>query len=74
MNLSVIQRIEFYIAPNLLNIEYNVEQQLSNKKFGNVYLGNYLGGELENKLQETYVNVLQFQLNQVGETPTMLMV
>ena len=74
MNLSVIQRIEFYIAPNLLNIEYNVEQQLSNKKFGNVYLGNYLGGELENKLQETYVNVLQHQLNQIGETPTMLMV
>lgn len=73
MNLSSTQRIEFYIAPNLLNAQQKVEQKLSNKQFGNVHLGNYLSGELENKLKEIYVDALQQKLNEIDKKPTMLM-
>lgn len=78
MNISVIERIEFYIAPNLLNIECNIEQKLSNINFGNVYLGNYLNtpekfDQQKSKLKKGYIDALKHQLNQVCKEPTMLM-
>lgn len=61
---DIQQRINFYLAPDLMLNREARTQKLSNKNFDNVYIGNYENIDIPDGVKKIYIDAIQSKLSE----------